>query len=60
MLVETFVFRIDQCLDEDGRDVLVFYRRTVFGIEFSDQFPVGTVNFGSDVLYRFLDVEHAR
>ena len=60
MLVKAFVLRADQRLDQYRRNILVFHRCTVFGVEFSNQFSVGTVNFGGDVLYRFFDVEHAR
>ena len=45
--VKTFVFSIDEGLDDNGRDILVLDRRTVFAEKTTDKYTVGTVYLGS-------------
>ena len=40
--VKTFVFSIDEGLDDNGRDILVLDRRTVFAEKTTDKYTVGT------------------
>lgn len=48
--VKTFVFSIDEGLDDNGRDILVLDRRTVFAEKTTDKYTVGTVYLGASLV----------
>ena len=56
MLVEAFVFGVNQCFPKHGIDFFIFYRGAVFAEVFSNEDTVGTVNFRSFARCGLLDL----
>ena len=55
MIVETFIFGGYQCLNNDGRNFVVFHRHSVLGKVLTNHLPIRRNNFCSQTLVGVAD-----